>query len=313
MAEQSESSKEQQADSKATESSEQVDFNSLSLDEMEKALTVKDVEKEEVEEETELSEEKDSVSSEEEVTEDTEESSEDQASKEKEETKSEKSDKSFDVNKAYKELQAEFTRRNQESKKKDEAFALLQAEVERLKKPAQSDAKDAVEKKFAQLKKNNPNAAKFIDELHDAVKEVVDESYKEKVSPLEERVTLRTRQENLQKFDSDMAKFQQSELKDLEPEVVAIYNADPSLWQRLIFDSENAFQQLLNKAITDNLEKVVALKSVKKQADNAVKSKGKMIEKATVGKPSGGTKVIPTVEFNKLSLDEMEKALPKAD
>lgn len=324
MAEKTESTNEQKTDSGA----EKKDFKSLSLSEMETELNKAS---EEVQSETDATD--DSVDSEEEseetesteteeVTED--EETEDQASEDaseevvdekstsKDKAKSDKTDKSFDVNKAYKELQAEFTRRNQESKKRDELLSKLQAEVESLKKPAQSDAEKAIENKFAQLKKNNPKATAFLDELQQAVTEVVQSQLQEKIAPIEERVTLRTRQENVEKFDRDIESFKSSELKELEPEILAVYNSEPNFWQRVIFDNNNAFEQLLNKVILANLDKVAELKGRKKQAD-PVSSKKKIIEKAQVGKPSGATKEVPTKEFKKLSLAEMEAALPKAD
>jgi len=95
--------------------------------------------------------------------------------------------------------------------------------------------------------------------------------------------------------------------------VTAIYNENPSAWQQLILDSDSAFEQLLNQAKLNNLQLVAELLTKGKKAQATKSSKKKAIEKATVGKPSGKTKEIPSVDFNKLDLKGMEQALPKVD
>lgn len=305
------------------------DFKSMPLDAMEKELISKDYSKFGKETATEEQSQEDSETSEdasetdettndqtsEQASEDESEASDDSSESEqasdnqKKERSNEKKDSKFDYEKAYKELQAEFTRRSQKLKELEDKFNTLQQNS--TKTP---DKKDEGEKpsRLAQLRKKDPEAAALLEEM---IQEQVEKRVNDRVKPVEEQVTLRTRKENATKFAQAIGEFQKSELASLEPQLLAIYNENPDKWQRIIWDSEDAFEQLHKELVYRHLDKVAELKAKKVKESQSSSTKKDRLKESQVGtktKVTNSTKdVMSADDFRKLSLEEMEKRLPK--
>jgi predicted phage tail protein len=295
------------------DSSEAKSFKDMNLEEMEadlKERTAKLVEEEE-------QHTKDSEESEEESVKADQTSEED--SKEDGDSESEKSDKQdadskeesleerfAKLEKANKELQAEFTRRSQRLKELEGQLA--DKEVHR--EPEQKS--DKKESKLDALRKKNPEAAKL---MEDIIEEKVSERLKTDLQPLEEKVVLRTRQDNVAAFNRKSEEFLKSELAPLEADIMTVYSENPIEWQRIIFESPDAFDLLKKEVIYRNFDKAAALKAGKGKISS--QSDKKEVESATVGKKSKSTKKtidpMDIKEFSKLSVEEMEKRLPKVE
>lgn len=202
--------------------------------------------------------------------------------------------------KQYKDLQAEFTRRSQELK-----------ELKASKEDNSEKAKEQ-ETKLSQLRKRDPEAAAALEAL---IAEEVSKRVQEHVKPLEDTVTLRTRQENVNKFNKAVEEFKSSPLKELEVELVAIINDNPSEWQRTIWDKGDAFESLKKELFYRHQDKVARLtvQANKQKESSSVKKdrlkEGQVGTKTKVTQPTRD--VMSDSEFKNLSLAEMEKRLPK--
>ncbi len=302
------------------------DFKSLPLDAMEKELTSKDYSKfgekpaeEQPQEDSETSEgasdtdETKNDQESEQALEDDSEKSEDsseseQSSDNQKKDESNKKDSKFDYEKAYKELQAEFTRRSQKLKELEEKLNDLQTQA----KSPNKQSEDEKPSRLAQLRKKDPEAAALLEEM---IQEQVEKRVNDRVKPVEEQVTLRTRKENANKFAQAIGEFQKSELASLEPELLTIYNENPDKWQRIIWDNEDAFEQLRKELIYRHLDKVAELRAKKIKESQSPSTKKDRLKESQVGTKTKVTNqskdVMSTDDFRKLSLDEMEKRLPK--
>lgn len=286
-------------------SEEEKPFDQLSLEEMEAKIESDANSKEEQAEEK--SEEKPEQDSEEEQpakdeSEDSKEESEDKTESEKKDNQDSELEK---VRKQNKELQAEFTRRSQE-------LAKLRKELEAKTSSKESTQDSAeIDEEEETLRAKFPDAAKLFEKI---AEKKIKAAIGEKVKPIHDQVVLRSQEENISKFNEALAAFRSSDLAELEGDVLAAYNSDPEKWAAEIERSPRAFEQLKNEAVLKNLDKVAEIKSRKKAS--SIENKTKEIGKAFVGNKSRTSKSagIPSLdEFKNLSLEEMEKILPKAD
>lgn len=222
-----------------------------------------------------------------------------------------KSKKPFDTEKAYKELQGEFTRRNQK-------LAELEKEVQSLranstKSPTKDEQGTKVpNSKLAQLREKDPEAAAALEEL---ISQEVDSRIKDQIKPVEEQVTLRRRKENTQKFTEALTEFEKSDLAALQPELLAIYNENPAHWHDLILDSDNAFEALKKELFYRHMDKIAEMKAKKSKEAQSNSVKQDRLKNAQVGtksKTSTPTRdVMSDDDFRSLPLEEMEKRLKK--
>lgn len=302
------------------------DFKNLSLEDMEKELkstkAVSTPVKESNDQDQQNSETSEEESTEEETSE-TETQTEDQTSEEETSEKSEESSESktsdnqkqdkskqkMDYEKAYKELQAEFTRRNQKAKEMEERLARLETSE---KTPEKKDEGTKKPSRLAQLKAKDPEAAALLEEI---INEQVEAKVNDRVKPVEEQVTLRRRQENANKFSKEIEAFKASELGGLETELLGIWNENPSFWQQVVWDDADAFNQLKKELIFRHLDKVTELRSKKLKENQSSSTKTERLKNSQVATKTKVTQatrdVMSDEDFRKLSLTEMEKRLPK--
>jgi hypothetical protein len=304
------------------------DFKKLSLDDMEKELKApkavskpaqesedQDQQNSETSEEDSKTEETDKETQTEEQTSEEENSEQSEESSESDETsdnqnKDKSKNKTIDYEKAYKELQAEFTRRNQKQKEYEAKLAELEAKL--AKSPEKKDEGDKKPSKLAQLKAKDPDAAALLEELID---EQVEKRVNDRVKPVEEQVTIRRRQENANKFSKEIEAFKASELGGLETELLGIWNENPSFWQQVVWDDEDAFSQLKKELIFRHLDKVTELRSKKLKENQSASTKTERLKGSQVATKTKVTQATRDVmsddDFRKLPLSEMEKRLPK--
>lgn len=308
------------------------DFKSLSLNDMEKELSSKDYSKpvnplnldqdnensdtsddassddndaDQVEEQA--SEEDSSVNSEDSTESDNSDSSADNQGKQKKESLEERFAK---LEKQNKELQAEFTRRSQKLRELEKQLSERETTPQSKEESKVSDKKDT--DRLAQLREKDPAAAEVLESI---IREQAERIVSEKIKPVEEQVTLRRRQENTNKFNKGVEEFLNSPMKELEAEIVDIINENPSEWQRTIWEKDNAFELLKKELFYRHPEKVAKHIIKTEKSDNASSTKRDRLKASQVGtktKVSQPSKdVMSREEFSKLSLEEMEKRLPK--
>lgn len=245
-----------------------------------------------------------------EKSEDSSESEQSSDNQKKDQSNDSKKDSKFDYEKAYKELQAEFTRRSQKIKDLEERLDTIKSQSDKVTN--KEDEGDKKPSRLAQLRKKDPEAAALLEEI---IQEQVESRIQDRIRPVEEQVTLRTRRENANKFAQAISEFQKSELAPLETELLAIYNENPDKWQRIIWDSEDAFEQLKKELIYKHLDKVADLKAKKVKESQSSTMKKERLEKSQVGTKTKVTNppkdVVSVDDFKRLSLEEMEKRLPK--
>lgn len=309
---------EQTKDAQSTEKeSQEKPFESMSLEEMEATLS-KDTAELETENEASEDSENQEVDSEEQSEQATEGEAEVEESKSESETKVEDKqvgksleDRFAELEKNYKELQGEFTRRSQ--KLRD-----LEREIEEpVKKVDSKEQKDSEKKlrKLDQLRAKSPEAAELFEEMREELREELRKEYE----PIKDQVTFRTKQQNVDAWKKHSEEFKSSELGELETDLVSIYNENPSEWQRYLLESPDAFVALKKELITRHWDKVKAIlsRNTKTKNDEVSSGKKKDLQNATVNTKSKVTsKVASTLdakEFRKLSLEEMEKRLPSSD
>lgn len=208
------------------------------------------------------------------------------------------------LEKNYKELQAEFTRRSQKLKEYEDN-ASKSTESKENKVPEK-------ESRLAQLRKKDPEAANALEQI---IREEAEKIVSERVKPVEEQVTLRRRQENASKFSKASEDFKTSALAELEPQLVDIINENPSEWQRVIWEDENAFDKLLKELRSRHTIEVADLLRKADKSANASSTKKERLKDSQVGTKTKVTQptkdVMSSDEFRKLSAAEMEKRLPR--
>ena len=98
-------------------------------------------------------------------------------------------------------------------------------------------------------------------------------------------------------------------------ELLGIWNENPEKWQRIVWDNEDAFDQLKRELIYRHLDKVTELKSKKTKESQSVSNKKERLKDSQVGTKTKVTQptrdVMSDDEFRNLSLAEMEKRLPR--
>lgn len=302
------------------------DFGKLPLDQMEKELTTKDYSKVNplnLDQEQEDSEASDEDSQNDENSQTAEQSSDDDDSQESDSSESDDSqssdadkqkkdpsleDRLAQLEKNYKSLQSDYTKKSQRLKELERELETRSTVSEKTEK-RESEETDP---ELAQLKQKDPKA---YDALNRMIDRIVDKRVTEKVKPVEEQVTLRKRQDNANRFNKKVEEFMSSPLKELETDMVEIINENPSEWQRVIWENENAFDLLTKELRARHTVKVADLLRKADKTANASSTKKERLDKSQVGtktKVSQPAKdVMSRDEFKKLSLEEMEKRLPK--
>jgi len=218
--------------------------------------------------------------------------------------------------KEHQELESEFTRRSQRLKKLETERDELLQRVSKLEGRVEgtSDKIEHAKSKLAQLKEKNPKAAEFIDALDEAIKEKA----KELVQPVEERVTKRDAQENLDKFSSQVDSFLKSEFKEMEKELDAVissrYKSDKELIEAAQINP-NLFDELKKETIFANQDKFVEIKNKAKdnEATDPVERHKEIRKTGVSGKAKTGTAAAEDLmdinKFRKLSPDKQEALL----
>lgn len=310
------------------------DFKTLSLNDMEKELSSKDYSKatenqldldqdtgdSETSDENSMDDNSDTAdqtneqSSEEDSSNDVEDStdsddSQSSADNQKKQKKESLEERFAKLEKQNKELQAEFTRRSQRLRELEKQLS----ENPTASKKEESQVSNKKDKsKLDQLREKDPEAA---DAFQSIIREEAERIVAERIKPVEEQVTLRTRQQNTVKFNQGVEEFLNSPMKELEKEIVDIINENPSEWQRTIWEKDNAFELLKKELFYRYPEKVAKHILKTEKSDNASSTKKDRLKASQVGtktKVSQPSKdVMSSEEFKKLSLAEMEKRLPK--
>lgn len=251
------------------------------------------------------------------------EDSEDDEEEDDSSTESKKTDKQKDkkesneerlskLEKNYKELQGDYTRKSQKLKQLEAELAAAKVPKNDASDKASSQEDHEDDPELSQLKEKDPKAYAALNKL---VNRLVEKQVKEKVKPVEEAVTLRTRQDNAKAFNKASEEFLQSPLKELESELVGIINENPGEWQRTIWENDKAFELLKKELVYRHTGKVAQLLSQAEKQKQSGATKQDRLKSGQVGTKTKVTQptrdVTSDAEFKKLSLAEMEKRLPK--
>lgn len=298
------------------DSSEATDFKTLSLSEMEERLKA-EAEEEQLNEDSETSTKDSPKKDEQPVVDDkTKEAQVDEkenASK-AESDDSTKKEQSFDYEKAYKELQAEFTRRNQKSKDTEEENATLRERIARLEGLVQGkDEKSPKKSVIDTLKDKSPDAAELFSAFKAELMQEVKESMNQEIHPLRSDIEQRKVNTNGQRFQESIKQFMESDLKELEPEVTTYINDNWEDVKNLIASNENAFEIIKRDVISANLDKVVEIKSRDIIKSEKTKKKEKEVSQSATNKSNvtADSSDFGGKDFKKMSWQEMEKYLPR--
>lgn len=194
--------------------------------------------------------------------------------------------------KSYKSLQAEFTRRSQAEKAKDKSTDKTQTS------------------KLARLKETNPETAELLESI-------IDERVSEKVKPIEEERAIYRKRQNIATFDSAVKDFKKSDLAELEPQVMEVFNENPKYWVSALEEDPNTFSYLLKEALLRDViggkRKVVEIVSKKKNEKIVAETQKNIVDESgvlTKGKTSAV--VVPDVDkIKKMSLQELSKLVPR--
>ena len=208
-----------------------------------------------------------------------------------------------DYERQYKELQAEFTRTRQEI-------------AELKKQGASKQEQQKVESKLAQIRKENPEAATIFDEL----KEEVREELRKEIKPIEERVVLRTKRENVESFSKAAKTFKESELAELQPELDKIIDEVSGSEEQFysnIEENPGFFDYVLSVLKHRHFDKVkeIILRNGAKTSkpDINAEIKGNPALRKGGASATAGKSVSSLEDARKLTVEELETLMPKAD
>ena len=238
-------------------------------------------------------------------------------------TESDKTDKQDDeeltteerlakIEKSYKSLEKEFTRRSQK-------LSELVKENETLKTKAvnsstQEQASAQIDK-LEELKKANPKAAEFIDSLVKGLEERFGKQVNDKVNPIVEKISNAEKENNITLFQNEVTKFLEGDLKDLEPELDKLVNElfeDKDTLLKAAAQNPSLFKLIRQELFDRNLDKIVEIKSRLDEDDPQKKNK-KINDTGVSGKPKTGKKTADDLDdpdvFKTKSLAEQEKYL----
>jgi sRNA-binding protein len=211
-----------------------------------------------------------------------------------------------DVEKKYKELEAEFTRRSQ--KLRD-----LERKVEELSKAKQGQESE-VKSPLDKLVETNPNAKELVEAIREEVRLNLTKGLATGIKPIQDRLTQQTADENFNKFQSEVKEFLGSPLGKLETEFNSIaaeyYESQDALLDAARKDPE-LFSRLKEKAISRNFVKAAKLMGETVSHED----KNRKVKDTGI---SGKAKTTTTVDdeldlkvFNKKSPEEMKAILDR--
>jgi len=312
------------------------EFSALSLDEQEVKLKAgvqvkvesEKEEKDQLEENSGDSEEEseEETDNEKDKSEETDQSSEEKDKKKDKESESSEAEEADDdeadnstLRKNYKSLESEFTRRSQKLKKLEGENEALISRLDRLEKTVQGDTDKDDEVKQSiidEMKEKNPEAAKLFQMFGNELFERMQQELQKELDPLKQDAQQSKTEGNAEKFSADIDAFLESDLKELEPEISEYITANEEAVKELVRVTPDAFKQIKERVILDNLDRVSELRSKSEKDTKSTKKKNraKNIENASVGqgstKSSNSSKGMTDDEFKSLSLEEMEKRLP---
>lgn len=209
----------------------------------------------------------------------------------------------FDYKKAYENLQPAFTKISQEL-----------SELRKSGAPKAEQAK--VESKLAQIRKENPEAATIFDELKNEVREEL----RKEIKPIEERVVLRTKRENIESFSKAAEDFKKSEYAELQPELDKILHEvsgdDEHLYSN-IEDNPGFFEYAMSVLMYRHRDKVkeIILKSSSKTSkpDITAEIKGNPALRKSGASTVAGKSVTTLEDARKLSKADLESLIPTLD
>lgn len=210
-----------------------------------------------------------------------------------------------DYEKAYRDLQADYTRKAQEL-----------AELKREHAPKLDQAK--VESKLAQIRKENPDAATIFDEVIAQAKEEMRKEFK----PIEERVVLRTKRENVESFSKAADEFKKSEYAELQPELDKILdevsgNNSEHLYSN-IEDNPGFFEYAMSVLTYRHRDKIkeIILRNASKTSrpDINAEIKGNpALRKSGASTVAGKSVASKEDALKNFTKQELEDMLPKSD
>ena len=209
-----------------------------------------------------------------------------------------------DYERQYKELQAEFTRTRQEI-------------AELKKQGASKSEQQKVESKLAQIRKENPEAATIFDEL----KQEVREELRKEMKPIEERVVLRAKRENIESFTKAAEDFKKSELSELQPELDKILHEVSGTDEQLygnIEDNPGFFDYAMSVLMYRHRDKVkeIILKNASKTSKPNITAEIKgnpALRKSGASTVAGKSVASKEDAMKNFSLEELEAMLPKTE
>ncbi len=305
------------------QSSDDKDFNSLSLEQMREAINNEAEESakedqdqknsEENQEEDSKDQESDSEqSSEGESSEEAKEDSDNSDSETKDEADKQNETKPEVVSreeheklqKNYKALQREFTKRNQARTK----------EVPEKKEQSSEGKKSVID----QIRSKNPDAAKIFEALKEEAKAEAKAEFEKELEPIKTQLTVREQTENIKAFSKAIDDFSKSELAELTPEVEAKLNdmfEDKAQLQEAVKRDPSLFEKIKKEVISENFVKAAELVNKKKSGNSQKREKeianAKVVTKSKTSSESKNYEDLK--EFKKLTSEQMRKLLPKSD
>lgn len=224
-----------------------------------------------------------------------------------------------DKTEAYKELEAEFTRRSQRLKALEKEKAELEQRLAQAIVQGKSDKSNESESPFDPLKKNAPNASFFFDTLEKAINQSIEKAISQRVKPVEEKLAQQGYQENLANFKNQHQEFLNTEVgKALKEELVTLvdeYFETTDQLSEAAKTNPDLFRELQKELFFRHQDKVVEVKArssgTKSPVEKNEEIKGMGISgKANTGLPSP-EEISDLEKFNKLTPEQQEEYLHK--
>lgn len=303
------------------------EFKNLTTEEMEKALAAAQVSNDQESNESEPETEDSQAEQSSEGEQDPEPKSDKQAETENEGSEESKDDKGEDLKtqiqalqKSYKELQAEFTRRSQELKelKTGNASSKDKANAETAEQLTQ-DYNDLLA-----LAEGDAESTKFLKGLGKAMQAMIDKSLgkvekvvDDKIAPVKEQFVRQGAEANLNKFVAQVDAFKASPIGALTEEINAIIAesyADNDALAEAAKKDPSIFKQFEKELYYRHPEKVAALKAAKtSKGDTDPLKRHEALKTGVSGKSRTSASAPASAEdlktFNSMSLAEQEKFL----
>mgnify|MGYP001611463797 CR=1 FL=1 len=209
------------------------------------------------------------------------------------------------LERSYKELQAEFTRKSQR-------LADYERKAETSDSEATTGADKELEQELSQFKKENPKAARLLEAMNQKIA-------RDLIKPLEEKVSVRERIVNQRIIDDEVKSFKTGPLASMASEAFAILDEAPAYFNRLLNDGGSIVRELEKELYARYPEKVALLRLRWEQKNAKPTSDKTAANKAAVNTASktSGDKFLKSLsdysldKFRQLSDTEMEKLLPR--